>query len=105
MSKCLKCRKSFRRSRAWQRFCSAPCRIEWHKNRVSRERSEIETLRQALRVIHTWATYDCGAYLDPSEVVKLTEKALGEKVLNAPQRATKRPTIAQEAFSPPPARK
>ena len=37
---------------------------------------EFEAAITALQIIHTWATFDGGRFLDPQHVEKLTKKAL-----------------------------
>ena len=40
------------------------------------DRERLEHARRALRVIHTWAAYDGGALLDPSDVIKTCRETL-----------------------------
>jgi hypothetical protein len=45
---------------------------------------EFETAITALRVIHTWATFDGGRCLNPQDVAKLTRKALKGFISSSP---------------------
>jgi hypothetical protein len=46
---------------------------------------EFETAITALRVIHTWATFDGGRCLNPQDVAKLTRKALKGFISSSPK--------------------
>jgi hypothetical protein len=57
--------------------------VEEH-HRLIRESRDCEAMRQALRVIHTWASFDCDEELNPSHAVALDGKqvlALCDKAL------------------------
>jgi hypothetical protein len=47
---------------------------------------EFETAITALRVIHTWATFDGGRCLNPQDVAKLTRKAIKGFISSSPNR-------------------
>jgi len=44
-----------------------------HKKRLEKQ---VATLKSALRVIHTWATFQGGKALNPEHIAKLCEKTL-----------------------------
>uniref|UniRef100_A0A6M3Y7W9 Uncharacterized protein n=1 Tax=viral metagenome TaxID=1070528 RepID=A0A6M3Y7W9_9ZZZZ len=43
---------------------------------IKRLERQVETLKSAFRVIHTWATFRDGEALDPKHVAKLCERIL-----------------------------
>jgi hypothetical protein len=47
---------------------------------------EFEAAITALRVIHTWATFDGGRCLNPQDVAKITRKALKGFISSSPNR-------------------
>jgi len=52
---------------------------------------EFETAITALRVIHTWATFDGGRCLNPQDVAKLTRKALNGFIRSNPNSLSSKP--------------
>jgi predicted nucleic acid-binding Zn ribbon protein len=38
-SKCQCCRKAFRATKPWQRFCSPKCRDEWHNDETRKAKA------------------------------------------------------------------
>ena len=47
-----------------------------HKKKCGCEFCQIERLRSALQIIHTWATFEGGIALEPIHVAALCEKTL-----------------------------